>query len=93
MELPEESPEKRTAAFVVSIPEKPPSSIQSGRVAWSSDETKAICEAIKLCKRCPKQEEIRPIFSKTQVLRDILKDNPFDRIRNKVKNEFRKMAN
>ena len=91
-ELPEESSAERTAAFVGSIPEKPPSSIESGWVEWSSDETHAIREAIMFCKQCPGNDANRDIFSKTQVLRDILKANTFERVRNKVKNEFRKMA-
>ena len=91
--LPEESPAERTAAFVVSIPEKPPSTIESGRVEWLSEETLAIREAIMFCKHCPGNEEIRALFGKTQVLRDIFKQNPFDRVRNKVKNEFRKLNN
>ena len=90
-ELPEESPEARTASFVTSIPERPPSSIESGRVEWSSDETEAIREALTFWQKLPSKQQIQQMFSKSQVLRDIFRNNDFERIRNKVKNEYRKM--
>ena len=90
--LPQESPRERTATFVASIPERPPSSIASGRVEWSNEETEAIQEALTFWRKAPTQEEIRQMFSKSQVLRDIFRNNAFDRIKNKVKNEFRKMS-
>jgi len=91
-ELPVENPAARTAQFVAAIPDKPPSTIKSGRVEWSNEETEAIREAMTFWKKQPNQEEIRQMFHKSQVLRDIFKANTFERIRNKVKNEYRKMS-
>ena len=44
-ELPQDSPAKRTEQVVAAIPERPPSTIESGRVEWSREETEAIQEA------------------------------------------------
>ena len=90
-ELPKESADKRTAQFVAAIPKKPPSSIQSGRVEWSDEEMEAIQEALMFWTKLPNQEEIREMFRKSRVLREIFRANTFDRIKNKVKNEYRKM--
>ena len=91
-ELPEESPAKRTEEFVAATLEKPPSTIQSGRVEWSDEETEAIQEALRFWRKMPNQEQIREMFRKSQVLRDIFKANTFEQIKNKVKNEYRKMT-
>ena len=91
-ELQQESADKRTATFVASIPEWPPSTIESGRVEWSTEDTEAIQEALNFWRKLPTQQQIREMFARRQVLRDIFKNNTFDRIRNKVKNEFRKMS-
>ena len=91
-ELPEESAANRKAQFVAGIPDKPPSTIESGRVEWSNDETEAIQEALTFWKKLPTQEQIREMFRKSQVLRDIFKANTFERIKNKVRNEYRKMS-
>ena len=94
-ELPEESATKRTATFVASIPDRPPSSIESGRVEWSTEETEAIVEALTSYgwKKLPTKREMQAMFQKTQVLRDIFRSNTFERIKNKVKNEHRKLNN
>lgn len=91
-ELPEESAANRTAQFVAGISDKPPSTIESGRVEWSYDETEAIQEALTFWKKLPTQEQIREMFRKSQVLRYIFKANTFERIKNKVRNEYRKMS-
>ena len=90
-ELPEESAEKRTASFVASIPERPPSSIESGRVEWTSEETEAIREALTFWQKVPNRQQIQEMFNESQVLRDIFRSNTFERIKNEVKNEYRKM--
>ena len=90
-QLPEESAANRMAQFVARIPEKPPSTIESGRVEWSTEETEAIQEALMFWRKAPTQEQIRQMFQKSQVLRDIFRENTFERICNKVKNEFRKL--
>ena len=90
-QLPEECPAQRTAQFIAGIPEKPPSTIESGRVEWSNEETAAIQEALMFWRKLPTKQEIRDMFRKSQVLRDIFKENTFERIKNKVKNEYRKM--
>lgn len=94
-ELPEEPATKRTATFVASIPDRPPSSIESGRVEWSTEETEAIVEALTSYgwKKLPTKHEMQTMFQKTQVLRDIFRSNTFERIKNKVKNEYRKLNN
>ena len=92
-ELPEEPAEKRTAKFVANIPEKPPSTIESGRVEWTSEETESIREALTFWRKVPTKQEIQSMFQKSSVLRDIFRNNTFELIRNKVKNEFRKMSN
>ena len=90
-DLPEEPATKRTATFVASIPERPPSSVQSGRVEWSTEETEAIVEALTFWTKLPRKYEMQAMFQKTEVLREIYRNNTFDRIKNKVKNEFRKL--
>ena len=93
-ELPEETASTRTAAFVQTVPDKPPSSIESGRVEWSEDETMAIREVLTLCcDKCPTNDEIRVLFKRSSELIAIFKSTTFERIRNKVKNEFRKLKN
>ena len=86
-ELPEKPAVKRTAAFVAEIPDRPPSTIESGRVEWSSEETEAIQEALTFWTKLPSKNEIQAMFQ-SNVLRDIFRNNTFDRIRNKVKNEY-----
>ena len=86
-ELPGEPAAKRTAAFVAEIPDRPPSTIESGRVEWSSEETEAIQEALTFWTKLPSKNEIQAMFQ-SNVLRDIFRNNTFDRIRNKVKNEY-----
>lgn len=90
-ELPEETAFIRTAPFVQNIPDKPPSSIESGRVEWSEDETRAIRELLTSCKKCPNNDEIKQLLKQSSELITIFKSNTFERVRNKVKNEFRKM--
>ena len=93
-ELPEEPASTRIAAFVQTVPDKPPSSIESGRVEWSEDETMAIREVLTLCyDKCPTNDEIRALFKRSSELIAIFKSNTFGRIWNKVKNEFRKLKN
>ena len=86
-ELPEEPAAKQTAVFVAEIPDRPPSTIESGRVEWSSEETEAIQEALTFWTKLPSKNEIQAMFQ-SNVLRDIFRNNTFDRIRNKVKNEY-----
>ena len=90
-ELPEEPATKRTATFVAAIPDRPPSSIESGRLEWSTEETEAIVEALTFWKKLPTKHKMQAMFQKTQVLRDIFRTNTFERIKNKVKNEYRKL--
>ena len=92
-DLPEETASTRTAAFVQTVPDRPPSSIESGRVEWSDEETMAIREALTITgyTKCPNNEQIRQLFKRTSVLTSIMKGNTFERVRNKVKNEFRKL--
>ena len=91
-DLPEEPADKRTANFVAQIPDKPPSTTESGRVEWSSEETECIQEALTFWTKLPSKQEIQSMFQKSSVLRDIYRNNSFERIRNKVKNEFRKTS-
>ena len=70
-ELPEEPVENRTAQCVANIPEKPPSTIESGRVEWSSEETESIQEALTFWTKAPNQQQIRDMFQNSSVLRDI----------------------
>ena len=58
-ELPEEPAEKRTAKFVVNIPEKPPSTIKSGRMEWTSEETESIREVLTFWRKVPNKQEIQ----------------------------------
>ena len=90
-ELPEEPAEKQTAKFVADIPEKTPSTIESGRVEWTAEETEAIQETLTFWRKVPTKQEIQAMFQKSNVLRDIFRNNTFERIRNKVKNEFQRM--
>ena len=90
-ELPEEPAEKRTAKFVADIPEKPPSTIESGRVEWTAEETEAIQEALTFWTKIPTNQEIQAMFKKSNVLREIFHRNTFERICNKVKNEYRRL--
>lgn len=90
-ELPEEPAEKRTAKFVADIPEKPPSTIESGRVEWTAEETEAIQEVLTFWTKIPTNQEIQAMFKKSNVLREIFHRNTFERIRNKVKNEYRRL--
>lgn len=55
------------------------------------DETEAIQEALTFWRKLPTKQEIQEMFQKSHVLRDIFRSNTFNRIGNKVKNEFRKI--
>lgn len=90
-ELPEETPSRRTAAYVFSVPNKPPSTIESGRVEWTPEETEAIQEALKDLAKCPCKAEIQQLFTKNTILKEIYKANTSERIKNKVKNEFHRL--
>ncbi len=94
-QLPEDSPSVRTASYVLSTspgpPPRPPSSIESGRVEWSDEETDLIRQALKGWKKVPRNTEIRELFSKSKNLQQILKGNTFERVGNKVKNIIRSM--
>lgn len=90
-ELPEEPAEKRTAKFVADIPERPPSTIKSGRVEWTAEETEAIQEALTFWTKVPTNQEIQAMFKKSNVLREIFHRNTFERIHNKVKNEYQRL--
>ena len=92
-QLPEENAAVRTASYVLSgKPLPPPSSVDSGRVEWSDEETDLIRKALKGWTKCPRNTEIRALFSKTPSLQKILKANTFERVRNKVKNVLRSLS-
>ena len=66
-------------------------SMESGRVDWTDEDTALIEKALLNCSKCPRNTEIRSIFIRTAELQAIFKANTFDRIRNKVKNVFRRL--
>ena len=41
-DLPEQTASQRTAAYIHTVPDNPPSTIESGRVEWAQEETDAI---------------------------------------------------
>ena len=90
-DLPEETASQRTAAYIHTVPDKPPSSIESGRVKWAQEETDAIQEVLKNLSKCPNKGEIQKLFSSITILKRILKENTDERVKNKVKNEFRRL--
>jgi len=77
-ELPEETSSMRTAAFVQTIPEKPPSSIKSGKLQWSKDETRAIFMLLTSCDKYPNNDEIKQLLKKRSELITVLKSNKFE---------------
>ena len=90
-DLPQETASQRTAAYVHTVPERPPSTIESGRVEWDEEETVAIQEVLKDLDKCPSKAQIQQLFSRNTILSRILKENTAERVKNKVKNEFRKL--
>ena len=98
-ELPVESPQTRTAAFVydtVNAPsESGPGYYEATRVDWSAEDTATIEEALQKFEMCPRNHETKLLFQTTPELQAIYNSNSFNRIRNKVKNIMRKkvMAN
>jgi len=90
-DLPEETASHRTAAYIHAVPDKPPSTIESGRVEWAQEETEAIQEVLKNLSKCPTKGEIQTLFSSNTILKRILKENTDERVKNKVKNEFRRL--
>ncbi|PFX23630.1 hypothetical protein AWC38_SpisGene11812 [Stylophora pistillata] len=61
------------------------------RVEWGQRDMEVIEEALEDFRKVPQNQEIRNLFLFSSELRDILKRNDFQRIRNKVKNTFKKM--
>ena len=92
-DLPEETASQRTAAYVNTVPDKPPSTLESGRVEWAQEETEAIQEVLKDLTKCPTKVEIQKLFSRITILSKILKENTDERVKNKVKNEYRRLKN
>ena len=88
--LPDDSPGGRTARYVYGETTSGHGSLQSARLDWDEEDTKLIDEALSKYEKCPRNPEITKIFSSTPQLQQILEDNSFDRIRNKVKNIFQK---
>jgi len=88
--LPDDSPGERTARYVYGETTSGHGSLQSARLDWNEEDTKLIDEALSKYEKCPRNPEITKIFSSTPQLQQILEDNSFDRIRNKVKNIFQK---
>ena len=92
--LPEESPSKKTQKYILSalsVSMPMAASMESGRVDWTDEDTALIEKALLNCSKCPRNTEIRSIFIRTPELQAIFKANTFDRIRNKVKNVFRRL--
>ena len=91
-DLPTEPTSSRTDTYVsthqLSLPSA--ASCESGRLHWTEEETAAIEAALSSYDRLPRIAEIREIFSKSTILCRIMKENSFERVRNKVKNVFRK---
>ena len=77
-ELPKETSSMRTAAFVQTIPDRPPSSIESGKLEWSKDETRAICVLLTSCEKYPNNDEIKQLLKKRSELITIFKSNTFE---------------
>ena len=92
-DLPEETASQRTAAYVNTVPDKPPSTLESGRVEWAQEETEAIQEVLKDLSKSPTKAEIQKLFSRSTILSKILKENTDERVKNKVKNEYRRLKN
>lgn len=88
--LPDDSPGEKTARYVYGETTSGHGSLQSARLDWDEEDTKLIDEALSKYEKCPRNPEITKIFSSTPQLQQILEDNSFDRIRNKVKNIFQK---
>ena len=88
--LPDDSPGGRTARYVYGETTSGHGSLQSARLDWDEEDTKLIDEALSKYEKCPRNPEITKIVSSTPQLQQILEDNSFDRIRNKVKNIFQK---
>lgn len=89
-QLPEDSPTKRRAEYVNAPSTSGDESLESGRVDWSEEETQLIEEALYGYEKCPRNTNIRRIFHTSPQLEAILKQNPFEWIRNKVKKHLSK---
>ena len=92
--LPEQSSSEKTqkyilSAFSASLPMA--ESMESGRVDWTDEYTALIEKALLGYHKCPRVPEIRSLFTRTPELEAIFKANTFERLRNKVKNVFRKL--
>ena len=77
-DLPEKTASQRTAAYVHTVPERPPSTIESGRVEWDEEETDAIQQVLKDLDRCPTKAEIQKLFSRNTILSRTLEENTAD---------------
>lgn len=77
------------SALSVSMPTA--ASMESGWVDWTDEDTSLIEKALLDYDKCPEVPKIRCLFIRTPELQEIFKANTFDRIRNKVKNIFRKL--
>lgn len=91
-DLPQESSFHRTAAYVLS---KPPGSCVGGRSEprrweWTEEETAIVKRVLAKLDKPPRNTEIPRIYVSSKELRNILSANTFERIRNKVKNIFKK---
>lgn len=90
-QLPEESPSERTANYVYAAPSTSGGfSKESGRVEWSEEESALIEKALSGFDKCPRNPAIQSVFHSTKELEAIYNAKTFERIRNKVKNIFRK---
>ena len=78
--LPDDSPGQTTSGH---------GSLQSARLDWDEEDTKLIDEALSKYEKCPRNPEITKMFSSTPQPQQILEDNSFDRITNKVKTSFK----
>ena len=88
LHLPEVKPSERTSQYVSGPPSSDEPSCQSGRLEWTDEETRAIEDALSTLQKPPRNTELRTIFSASPVLRQILLENTFERVWNKVKNVF-----
>ena len=89
-DLPKEDPQQRTASFVLTQTSAPSVfSSSSARQPWTQEETALITVAVAHLDKVPTNSEIRRIFATSIRLEQILRDNPFDRVRNKVHNIFK----
>ena len=77
-DLPEKTASQRTAAYVHTVPERPPSTIESGRVEWDEEETDAIQQVLKDLDRCSTKAEIQKLFSRNTILSRTLEENTAD---------------